>query len=287
MKMVRSITLILLAIAWSLTILGCTVRVDKQAPNEYEEANREISNGNYNNAINLMRERLISNPQDQQARLILASAYSARGGIFMKEFIQIGRDVVERIKKSETFTAVKKENVFDQLKKQVSSEHERDILTALSEVHKIANQINQFVSIYDRLPELSGAPLKDIQMAIEILKAEDRYRNGPALYRGLLRLLILKLNLKTKYGFRELSKCKIDFRKLAGNVDALYDDVQLIRRDFALGGVGGSEKQDQAAQVLKKDEQFQKTIESIDKLSNDGEIDIAEILLNIGGQCEK
>ena len=226
---------ILRAALFSMLIISCTLKTEPGPQDEYDEANQQITNGNYNSAIATMNERLSHDPQDKRARLLLASAYAARAGVFMKDFIAIGKSITDEQKQSEETWKKNQGKAYDEALNLLNDDQLKDAVETLARVDKTVFQIKQVIAVFASIQPVPASGQKDLQTAVGILEVEPAYRDGPALYRGLLRLLLLRAQIDSHYGLAEFEKCQIDFTLAAIGLSNLQLEVKKLLQDFIFG----------------------------------------------------
>ncbi len=269
---------------FSLVIISCTVQPDPTPQDEYDEANQQITNGNFNSAISTMTERLNHDPRDKRARLILASAYAARAGIFMKDFIAIGKIVSEKQKQSDESWKNNQGRVYDEMLKLMSDDQLKDAAETLARVDKTVYQVKEMVATFEMIPSIKSENIYDVQKAVNVLDVEPNYRDGPSLYRGLLRLLLLRAQLDKNYGLTEFQKCKINFELAAAGFLRLQIEVKKLLQDFILGLQ--PDKVGKLPQVAKDFDSQMATIgELLQKIPSGQLVDVKSLDRGLGRQC--
>ncbi len=279
---IRILTIVITALS-----MGCSENLGQRPANEYEQANQYISDGNYNTAIAVMNERLYDNPEDRDARLILASAYAARAGIFMNQYYDMGQRIVEKINQAETFWASHSANVFDRLEKSASSDEQRGLLSTFQNVYKVVFQINQLIGIFNLVPKLLEADRRDLAQAVHILNGDQNFGGGAILYRGVLKLALLKNNLGAKYGALGFEECTINLARVSKQLVELQFETGDMMKDFVIAGL----KKGSESALYRSGEQmnrnFNQALAALDSLGISEEVDVTKLNTQLGGRCTK
>jgi hypothetical protein len=284
-RSIRFATIVITAMI-TLMSVGCTSGTNDSPPTEYELANRQISEGNYNAAIATMSARLQDRPQDQKARVILASAYSARAGIFMGEYFEVINRLLKHMAASDAIIDNQYSKLFVRWQSQVKDQDQKGILDVFSKVYVATFRIGELVTALDMIPRLSADNQRDVALAVETLNGADApVRGGAALYSGLLRLLLLKNNLASKYDLAYLNKCNVDLNALASQLTDLQNDVQGLLLNLA----NGFADRRKAASMKKASENiesaFGEAISTIQQFSAFQEVDVTDLSAKLGGKC--
>jgi tetratricopeptide (TPR) repeat protein len=272
-----------LIIAISGLFLACS---DENNTNksEYDLANRYITEGQYNAAIALMESRVTAVPQDNEARRVLASAYAARAGIFMGQYFDIMAQIVERIKKAEDY--LNSVSIFDQLEKDASGNTQKSIFSTLERIYRAIFNVQQIIGIFALIPELTEEQKRDLSTAVKVMSHNDSFTQGALLYRGMLRLVLLKNNFRDKYDMSHLKRCKVNITHLLRQLSEMRFEVNGMLLDFARGGTRHSRSSQLEASIAQVDGSLQKAIQGVQGLAGLGEIDVKPLTKTLGGSCQ-
>lgn len=127
-----------------------------------------IDNHRYEDAIQLYSGRIRKNPEDAESRVLLASTYAARNGIVLSRFIGVAQVIMAG-----------------------PSQKQQSGLSAM------LAQMNIALKAIVVLPDLSGpAAVADLRAAVEVMTDSPGASYGYYLYRAILRLVILKDDLR-------------------------------------------------------------------------------------------
>lgn len=261
----------LLIFLFTLLCFSCS-EVQEKKQSEYDLANHHINEGRYNAAIQVMQGRLREDPQDQKARLILASAYAARAGVLVRDYYDIASSFLEQKRAADQLLANQQFNLFVRLIKANPQSPHLELLKAFDKIYRASFALSQILATIDLIPSVSGHQLKDLQSAIETLGGSTRLSAGPSLYRALLRIVYLKNVMSQKYDLTYLKDCEIDLLKLILQVEELKIDLRDIISDLAHGSTKKSfhadllRYQSEAVSSLDDALNFLLTIQSIQEL---------------------
>ncbi|MCB0349537.1 MAG: hypothetical protein KDD38_00025 [Bdellovibrionales bacterium] len=277
----------ILAIVFTALSIGCSGELQAPIESEYDQANQQISEGNFNTAIAIMSQRLEDDPSDRVARLILASAFAARAGVFMNQYYDIGQQIAAKIKGAEVYWATHSKLIFNRIEENAKSSEQKSLLAAFESVYKIIYQINELIGIFSIIPTLSPADHRDLQQAVSILIVEPNYMGGAILYRGLLRLALLKNDLRTKYEMLGMANCEVNLSVLANQLYSLQKDVTGVMSDF----ISSSVKENKQSALFRTTAQINKNFDSargaLNSLSVANTIDVSILTVQFGGKCKK
>lgn len=127
-----------------------------------------IDNHRFDDAIRLYSGRIQKNPEDTESRVLLASTYAAKNGVMLSRFMGVARVIMS-----------------------APSQKKQSGLGAM------LAQMNIALKAIVVLPDLaSPAALADLQTAIAVMPDSPRASYGYYLYRAILRLVILKDDLR-------------------------------------------------------------------------------------------
>ena len=253
---------------------------------EYDIANRAITEGNYNAAIATMAQKVDYDANDKKARLILASAYAARAGVYMRDYIEISQKVVDKIREAEAYLSSDNLQIFERIKRGMSNQDQIKMVDAVQKTYSALYQANQIINIFSSIPTLSLAAQKDLSFAVQILSAEKNYINGAALYRGVLRLVLFKNHMKTDYKLSHLNKCSMNITSWISELQEIKDDASNILYDFSLGTNSPKLRQEISDISQSLDFDFNKAIRVLQNLNLE-HADVSHVTKAISGQCEK
>lgn len=275
-------TLMVLLVICLGFIVSCG-QSDRPQTTSYDQANEQIEQGNYGTAATLMEDELRKNPGDRRARTILASSYAARAGLSIRSYV----DLIEEITDSNDQSNQRMSTAFSHLYSRAKSNQEKDLIQVLSDFNKALWQVTDVMIKFEKIPRIqTEEQYKDVQKALEILNAKSVRDGGPAIYRGLLRIVLFRYHLDHYYKFPEVKNCHVDMTELYKKVSQFRKEVSYVLEDFTLGTVEYQRNQKIAAFAADTDKAFARVTTKLSKYSNAGNSDISLFLLPFGVQCE-
>lgn len=255
--------------------------------NRYDQVQHQIDKGDYTAAIETTEEMLQGNEQDHQARVLMASAYAARAGVFMRNYLDLARDFFETTEEAERMFDERGFVVFKRLEARNGTDG--DALKILQALYKAVWRVSDVLHKIDLVPTLAQGPQQDdLQRAIEILAEDTELKGGPAFYRGLLRLTLLKSRIKTDYYVMDIQVCKIDSFTLAEQLGLVGDEFLPVFEDLIVGSMSESRRKtfararDETIKAL--DDVLQLIV--VHAITMDS-LDMEPIVEDLGGKCAK
>lgn len=166
-----------------------------------------IDNHRYDDAIQLYGGRIAQNPNDAESRVLLASTYAARNGIALTKFLPAARAVIG--------TTAKDDDGLAQLLK----------------------QLNMVFNSLSSLPDLpSPMAMREIQTAVNVMPDLPTATYGYYLYRALLRLVLLKVDLRHRNKLTPAAgTCTVPVPQMQSWVAHLATQMYPIIEDVAKG----------------------------------------------------
>lgn len=261
---------------------SCTSKTSKQQISDYEVAMELLAQGRNDEAIQLMDERLSNNPRDMRARRLLANAYAARAGIYLADFTDFARLLIETSNEVDALLD-RQGGLLSQLKGR--GDDQSRIVMAFARIMRATLRIDGLMRSFEFLPvPHTPEQWRDLQAAITVLDGEPRYRGGPALYRALLRISFFKYDLHDRYDFSHLRKCSMNVRKLARQVDDIRVDVSRILRDISFGTVDKESQRRILEFVRKMDLDMRVAVAALNQLDQ-RDVDVSVIVKKLHGSC--
>ena len=212
----RSGLLGILAFVFALTLVSCSKSKSSNGENDdVKRAAYLIDQHQYSEAIYVLEARLKTDPDYDRARLLLASAYVARAGVKFTDFTGFAKQVLNWNPSSNDQLFPTKDKV---------------LRTVASTIWQIQILMRAFQTI--PVPS-SPTGYDDIETGLQILVDGGELHGGPSLYRALLRVVIFKRDLGTKYQIIPTSGCGFDVANLVESFSSLDQQLELIMTDYA------------------------------------------------------
>lgn len=195
--------MILRALFLSLTLVSASL-----AEAQRYDGNELIDNHRYDDAIRLFSNRIAQNSDDTESRVLLASTYAARNGISLAKFMGVARVIANAPAANKS-----------------------------AGISGMLAQLNMVFSSLAALPDLNGPEgLRDLQTAIRVMPDKPNASYGYYLYRALLRLVILKDDLRFRHKLKPLhGECTVSDASLQRWLEGLGAKFSLILEDVAKG----------------------------------------------------
>ena len=201
-----------------LLLLGCST--EKTPSNsEVDRAIYLIDVGQKSEAIYVMTSYLQRYPQDQRARLVLASAYASRLGLNLAQFAALAQSITQWNRESAAA-------------KRTDGDPDLDALNSVfQKLYGITRFIKTIPTIYT--PEQKT----DLETAIAVLGGNAPIYGGSSLYRGSLKIVLFKENLLhgSPTSVARKKKCAPVSGDVAKWLQAIQQDLVQALYDLAFG----------------------------------------------------
>jgi hypothetical protein len=278
-----NLKIFILAISAAFFCAACSPQ-QEPAPSDYDQANQDIEQGKLNSAIQLMTDRLNQNAHDQKARVILASAYAARGGVYLKRYLNLAEALFLSDEAAQDSGHLV---LFERLKAQAGTDDQKRLIEALASVNYSLWQVNDLFVKFRKIPTVSSDKnFQDVQTAVHVLDEEKTLTGGPALYRGLLRLATLRYQIEHFRGFANLRGCQVDFNEIGAEFGFVRVEVTRLLKDFQAGTASDSSRRKFDALLASCDRIFGSVDQRLQKLAPYGPTDVSRFLTRLGAKCE-
>ncbi len=276
-----------------LLLLFSLVTCAPEQPNNEGDAHdlaiEMIEEGNYNTAIQLMSDLLAKDPHNERARVIIASAYAAKAGIFLKNYTDFAQEVIQSSSESQRIIEERADLLYGRLRNNAHNDNELALIDVFERLHRAVLLTGDVLSGYEKLPALRLlSQYEDVVRAIAVLEPEDDtgLSKGPVLYRGLLRLAQFKYNVENHYRIFHLNICTIDLKGVEDDLIELKNDLHWILSDFANGSASPARKEQLDKLAGESDQFFAEAIEKTNFLEKLPALDVSSIVAAVGGRCQ-
>ncbi len=241
----------------------------------YDEATQHIEDGNFEYAIALMADILKDNPLNQRARVIMASAYAARGGIYLNSYVELIKELINT--DSRQRANKRASQALLDLQSQTESEDQKKVLGWLVDANKALAHISNFLNAFEQVPSLATLEdYKSVREAVRILSEDQSLHGGPLIYRAFLRVVLFKHHLENHYRFSEVTKCHLGSPELKKKIGQLKVEVNHVLMDLSNG-----------IQDPKKSARLKKNADDMDKaFDKAGDTQLPPMLMFFGARCE-
>lgn len=272
-----------------VTLLGACTDITKAPPmSDYELATQYMSDQQYSSAIVLLEGRLRQFPSDQQAKFLMAAAYAGRAGILISQFIDVGSELNRLLNPGRSRQPIPV-SIYKQLRNRTTQAEQIKVLENLDQIHSILLETENFLQFFDRLPKLSTPQsVEDVEAALLILNQIEDLEKGRLIYRGLIKLILLKYMLNHMKWLPALVSadfCHINHQQMNKDIQFLQINLQDILLDLVIG----REAPDESMRKTQEIKQFiQNTFDPIADfivLHNSSSQILNEIAKQVGQVC--
>ncbi|MCB9025324.1 MAG: hypothetical protein H6625_03330 [Bdellovibrionaceae bacterium] len=286
----RTLFYLPLYLIFSIFISACGNTWEERTPSEYDRAVQFIDQKDYNSAILILGSMLQKNSNDQQARILLSSAYVGRSGLSFRKLIAMNQNIgdVSSVKpNSYEQKALKTINHLKSKNNPSLDEGQNKTLLILEKIYAFKIYVNNFLSTFAAIPSIQKkSQVLDLQNAIDLLEASTNLSTGLVLYRGLLRLVVFNYNLTSEYNLKESINCKTNVYELSLKINDMFYDIKGILSDLSLG-IASKKKKKIIKDTIKECDQYYANINNeIDILIFNQSFDLKSFVNEMGGQCE-
>lgn len=270
----------------SLFQVSCEKKPKTGYSSTYEESVAAIDKGDFDRAIKLMEGQVRAKPNDQRSRVLLASAYGAKGGMFIRRFVDFAREIIESSKRAEELFNNRARRIFEAAHDNNTSPDQINIYTAMEKVFKAQWRLSDILNKFDVIPIIHSQEQQiNIQKAVEVLSEDPNLVGSAALYRGLLRLTLFRHNVSLQAYFSDLTRCKVNFYRLSGELTSFYRELRNIMVDVAQS-TATIEKRERLWEVIfQTDENVQDAVKWLQRYGATP-VDVGFIIKKVNGSCE-
>ena len=204
-------------IAFALLMMaGCAnKRESEKSRSEIDRAASLIDQAQYSEAIYVLNTAVKKTPGDQRARLLLASAYSARAGLRFLDFRKFAAQVQSWSSSDEPTLFTTRNRV-------------------LQSVVRIIWQVQRFSQAFETVPAPSSVGgYDDLRSALAVLEEAGELTGGASLYRALVRVVIFKHDINERYGIVPINGCGVDLPKLIRWFTEVGEELERMMTDYA------------------------------------------------------
>lgn len=226
------ITQVVCVLLLGVSLVGC----QGTPPSEgtiHDQNRARIEQGRYEDAIQSLSIHIQKYPKDDEARLLLASAYAARSGIQLRDFSGFAQLVLKGIDESPRVNGVDN----------ASAQAEWEI---------------QFVfRLIESIPEPANG-IHDIIQAVRALNVSTLLPNR-YMYRAVLKLIIFKYNFGRKYHMKIYNTCQVKPHALR----RWYIDIERDLQDIISDVLSSRRNADEIEKLRKFKETLAETAQGI------------------------
>jgi len=228
----KSLISLLILVLSSILLSACQKGAPPPSPSEQlMQAEWWIDHGDTEKGMLLLEEIIKKAPKYEPAHLSLSSVYIKQAGLTYVNFIELADNIMLEESPSEKQRRTRKKNLLTFLEERSDAQTKKWIQS----FQKLLEGLDQLALSFDyfqKVPDIQTFDLENIQKAQSILlKLEDISQSG-ALYRALLKVIVLK-HMLFNDGYFKNACHKID-KGISKGVKALQRDLQKIFADLIL-----------------------------------------------------
>lgn len=272
---------------FTLCLLSCS-DVGQSSRSDHDQAIEFMDQGDYSSAIFILTGRLTQDDQDKRARTLLAAAYAGRAGILFTDFFDLAKLLAESSRSASQY--------FDQgglvgmstLREQSGDRSSKNIFALLDKFYQALFHVNRFLQAFELVPEVhKSSSLKDLKTAIYLLSADNNLEGGSVMYRGLLRVTLLKYKIKSQYRFELSKNCELDLKNFTSDLNELYVDIKNVLIDVAMGTLDLDKRKQIMESTSQLDQSFKDVLGFAASLSQNSsrKIDVSKAAKDLGAKC--
>ncbi len=227
-------------------LVACSNRHEtSETRDEMARASYLIDQGQYSEAIYILNEKLKAEPGHPKARVLLASAYAGRAGLKFIQYKDFASAVLTWDTNGSNALAASRDPV-------------------IRTIAQTIWQIQVVLRAFDAVPaptEKNG--YDDLRTALEILDEGGRLYEGASLYRALIRIVVFKQDLVTRYQLRAENGCYIEIPQLARWFETIERELSMLMTDYAYSMKDGEKRKgtlSMVAQMRRSGEDVRRTL---------------------------
>lgn len=248
-----------------LLVVSCSEKEVSPSISEHSVASELMERGLYTEAIIILEKGLSRDPLNEKSQIMLAASYAGRAGVFISDFIDFANDLKRFGTEERQVNRVDGISLVSMKDKIINPEHKK-IIEFLNSLHRTIGFFNRFLSLFDLVPVVANeSALVDLEKAISVLDKNKSLSLGGSLYRGLLRVSLLKYEVKLDRFldiFNEVDNCKINSTIVRRDLNYLKNQIKFILYDFS----GGENSEKKNVEIEKLMSEFEKRFEDPLKL---------------------
>lgn len=216
-----------------LVLTGCQRHEPVTQEDRLRDIQAQIDRKEYNQAEDQLQAILKAEPDNQRARVILASISVNKAGITLKDYLQL--EELSRLEKTESSLVVDSK-VLEKLKI-LDAEPVADVIGFLSGLNATAAKAQLIFERFEKIPVVNDEAASHLEMAIEELEKVSAPQTGTSFYRGIIKVFYFRYLWKTDK-LLQMKQRKICSRKagdLAGALVSFQSLTISMVRDVAQG----------------------------------------------------
>lgn len=246
-------------------VVSCSEKEVSPSTSEHSVASELMEKGLYTEAIFVLEKGLSRDPLNEKLQIMLAASYAGRAGVYISDFIDFANDL-KRFGAEERQGNRVEGLSLDSMKDKIINPEQKKIIEFLNSLHRTISFFNRFLSLFELVPLVTHEKaLVDLESAISVLDKNKSLSPGGSLYRGLLRVSLLKYEVKLDRFldiFNEVDNCKINSNVIRRDLNYLKNQIRYILYDFS----GGEKSDNKNVEIEKLIIEFEKKFEDPIKL---------------------
>lgn len=168
--------------------LSCTRHEKSSIENRFQKIQQKVDRREYTEAEAELQAILAQEPENERARVILASISVHKAGITLKEYFSLEK--LSHLSEVPQTKFIQVENL-EKLKIAKNSDFAK-ALTFLKQVDQVAARVQEIIKKFNQIPEVDEEGLEHLRVALVELNKVKNISDGNALYRGVIKLFYFK-----------------------------------------------------------------------------------------------
>lgn len=230
MKSIKNQTLAFLLSMILMVVVSC----NHQPPSNdvefsYERIKTLIDLGELEQAQDELNEQLQYDPQDNQARVLLASIHVARAGLSLKDYFRLYR--IFNAPKEDSYVLFRSEVIRE------AEKSNKDVVKTLKGLDAFYGTVSDLQARFGQIQTLNETQAGHMRLALVELNRLTKDAQGPMFYRGIMKLIYFKYLLQND-GFFAIQKkkvCTTTVRKIRSQLVEFQNYTTGMLTDLAFG----------------------------------------------------
>lgn len=197
--------------------VSCAAKNSSPQSDPVPEAYRLIDLQRTDEAIDLLKSEIVKNPEDREARFALASAYAHKSGFKIQKFVGLLKSIEK----------IKEEN----------PNKGHDKVNRVKDLGFLLGKASGVISVFSDIPEIEPEKIQFLKEAILQITFIENPTQTERLYRGILRVLLLKHYIIDNFiDLREMvdvKNCRFDIDNLKRALVQFSSELISTLEDYA------------------------------------------------------
>lgn len=218
---------------YAVLLIACSRHEPQRETDHYRRIQTQIDRKEYDQAEGQLQKILAQNPENQRARVILASMYVHKAGITLQDYFELEKLSRLNENPSENLVDLK---LFEKMEIPSSTDFGQ-VLAFLKRVNSVSARIHEISLKFEKIPLVDEQGAQNLSMALMELEKIENPTRASLLYRGVVKLYYFKFLWKSGFflEFGEQKFCSQKVIELADRLGGLEDFVVKMVRDISAG----------------------------------------------------